>query len=997
VTAPNLEQTGLLKINYLALEDVCEAEDIWEGKHSALVNSTPETRQKIAQVLLDTMRRELAIQVNYLSPDNQDRIRQRSSQRLIEPWAIDENETMESASILYPRSRRKGDDKHSAFLSARSSFGLYLNNPITFPDHKQKLNVVEREQIILQLLEALRIASIVELIVPARDEHEVPGYQIKAASLIWSASDGSVPFHDPLRMPKLSQQGGRTNDFFVNFYKTALPDLYGLQAKEHTAQVPYEDREAREKRFRTGELPILYCSPTMELGIDISQLNVVNMRNVPPTPANYAQRSGRAGRSGQPALVFTYCAKGSPHDQYFFKRKARMVSGAVNPPRLDLANQDLVRAHVHAIWLAETNLKLGISLKDILDLNGDQPSLELMEHVKDALRETNAKQRALIHAEHVIASVKDNLEEADWYSEDWLNKVFAQIPEQFDRACERWRNLYRAAISQRELQDSIIRNASSVPRDRERAKILRREAENQLELLLDTNRIMQSDFYIYRYFASEGFLPGYNFPRLPLSAYIPARKVKTQDGEFLSRPRFLAISEFGPRSIVYHEGSKYSINRVLLQGAREEVSQELATERVKLCPYCGYLHPVQDGDGLDKCERCGNSLGDSLRLLFRMQTVSTKRRERINSDEEERIRFGYEVKTAIRFQQRNEDFLVQRAEIFAGEEILAQLTYGDAATLWRINLGWRRRKSQQQYGFLLDIEKGYWQRNDEDPDDKDDPMGVRTQRVIPYVEDHKNALIFEPTQQLEAAVMASLTAALKKAIQVTYQLEDNELAAEALPDEDDRRAILFYEASEGGAGVLRQLVKDTSAIHIVASAALDICHFDPATGADLQKAPLSDEICEAACYDCLMSYYNQRDHPLLDRQLIRELLITYRGAESRVSPVAIGREPHYQHLLYLCQSELEEKWLESVQARGYRLPSKAQHLIAECNTRPDFIYEQEQVVIYVDGYHHLDSTRQQRDVESTACLEDLGFTVLRFGILNDWENIFSNHSYLFGK
>jgi len=37
--------------------------------------------------------------------------------------------------------------------------------------------------------------------------------------------------------------------------------------------------------------------------VDIAELNVVNMRNVPPTPANYAQRSGRAGRSGQPALV----------------------------------------------------------------------------------------------------------------------------------------------------------------------------------------------------------------------------------------------------------------------------------------------------------------------------------------------------------------------------------------------------------------------------------------------------------------------------------------------------------------------------------------------------------------------------------------------------------------------------------------------------------------------------------------------------------------------
>ena len=65
-------------------------------------------------------------------------------------------------------------------------------------------------------------------------------------------------------------------------------------------------------------LPALFCSPTMELGIDISALNAVYLRNMPPTPANYAQRSGRAGRSGQAALIVTYCSAQGPHDQYYF-------------------------------------------------------------------------------------------------------------------------------------------------------------------------------------------------------------------------------------------------------------------------------------------------------------------------------------------------------------------------------------------------------------------------------------------------------------------------------------------------------------------------------------------------------------------------------------------------------------------------------------------------------------------------------------------------------
>jgi hypothetical protein len=79
ITSPNLEQCGL--------DEVCEAEDVWQNSHPALVTADPGTRSKVASVLLDYMRRELAIKVHYLDSFHQERIKQQSSQKLIDPWA----------------------------------------------------------------------------------------------------------------------------------------------------------------------------------------------------------------------------------------------------------------------------------------------------------------------------------------------------------------------------------------------------------------------------------------------------------------------------------------------------------------------------------------------------------------------------------------------------------------------------------------------------------------------------------------------------------------------------------------------------------------------------------------------------------------------------------------------------------------------------------------------------------------------------------------------
>jgi hypothetical protein len=82
------------------------------------------------------------------------------------------------------------------------------------------------------------------------------------------------------------------------------------------------------------------------------------------------------------------------------------------------------------------------------------------------------------------------------------------------------------------------------------------------------------------------------------------------------------------------------------------------------------------------------------------------------------------------------------------------LTYAPAARLWRINRGWRRRKNKEQLGFYINPITGTWSKQDEpggnEEDGKDEALldKVPNQRIVPFVEDHRNLLILAPVHAL---------------------------------------------------------------------------------------------------------------------------------------------------------------------------------------------------------------------------------------------------------
>lgn len=932
-THPNLHDVGLLNLYFPGLEELSEDDELF-SKSEILTHASPEARATAYKILLEHMVKNLAVGSESLDIDRMNKVAEESRQKLCFPWAIDEEEQKElrksrllTIEFDTKEFRRQRDTERVLKATPRTKLGKLLRS----------------EKIWGRYVSESDYYAILAALIDAATAH-----QILKKSYLGNELSGWRVYPNAIRLLSTDKirSDNSANPFFRQLY-FSIADLldiegdlpFAFESREHTAQVDPKLRTWREDRFRFGNveqdrikgirtemrdnnesdtfLPVLFCSPTMELGVDISSLNAVLLRNAPPTPANYVQRAGRSGRSGQSALVVTYCSARSPHDQFYFNNRVDLVEGVVKPPILDFSNRDLLVSHLHAEWLAKSNVTIEPKIPENLEMENETVTNSFLlknekqiEFVK--LRDSGSALEVMKKIAESAQEFVANLDDTPWLTdvEEFVRSINSQALQELDDAFERWRNLYRSAKRERQ-EATRIGNQNNINQvERKEARRRFNRADKEIELLEQGQSRFTSDFYSYRYLATEGFLPGYNFPRLPLYAFVPA----THYHSVIQRPRFLAISEFGPFSLIYHEGQAFRIVRSKLPASGRSDEGKLITDSLMICAKCGAGHEDREQN---LCNACGENLDKSDRIngVFRIQNVEAIASRRISSNDEERQRQGFDIQTIFQWQTKNNMPLVRRCRV--QDKLgapLVSMTYGGATKLSRVNKGLMRRKNPNVSGFVIDPATGRWK--DEKTKDKGylDLTRPSYQRIVPMVQDQKNSLLFEPTQDFNLSQMATLQHAIVRGICSVFELEERELSGEPLPNRYERNVILIYEASEGGIGVLNHLVSDSSKLREVAQAALRLMHYN--FNSESEELIHSDDHCVAGCYGCLLSYFNQMDHELIDRKDsgLVEYLLRLANADMTKKDI---------------QSN-DDSWIDAIVSWGFPAPTKKVIAGIEC-------------------------------------------------------------------
>lgn len=404
------------------------------------------------------------------------------------------------------------------------------------------------------------------------------------------------------RDPAIAQL--RQESLWTDISDRTVEGGFYYRTAEHSAQQSAKRLDDYVEDFKRGDINVLNCSTTMEMGVDIGGISAVVMNNLPPHPANYLQRAGRAGRRSEArAIAYTLC-KADPHNQRAFANPKWPFVTAIPAPSITLSSARIVQRHVNSLLLA-------LFLRMHSSNDGDRTKLTL--HWFFAPDDSPGQQFMA-----------------------WLTAS----PDEFDRVVKQ---MVRGTCLEGRSLSSITGETRLALRDLEERWLgeyrninhkLQATSDGPYKKALALEKQRHENEYLLRYLASSAFLPGYGFPTdvVSLKTYNVEDFLHQQrksdasredsifdNKEMPSRSLNIAIREYAPGAQVVIDGRVYRSAGVSLQWhADGQVNEAQKFDIAWRCPECGNTGVIENAyannEGLC-CSHCTTFIPPSERRM----------------------------------------------------------------------------------------------------------------------------------------------------------------------------------------------------------------------------------------------------------------------------------------------------------------------------------------------------------------------------------------------
>jgi len=617
--------------------------------------------------------------------------------------------------------------------------------------------------------------------------------------------------------------------FSNNHYRKIYLDKYPVKMKseEHTAQLTTEAAANKQTKFNKGEINVLSCSTTFELGVDVGELEAVFMRNVPPTSANYLQRAGRAGRRTDTTAFSLTFARRNSHDLSYFQDPLELILGRIKPPHFKIKNKKIIERHIFASALSFFWKKNPNYFKTVSDFFFNEGIEKFYSYLKK-------KPEPLIeYLKNVIP--EESQDEIDLEEWNWIDSLIGEDG-----------NMEKAYM---ELKSDVKKL------DEAKEGLIAEERYREADKLKRIISTIKSR-YLINYMSQKNIIPKYGFPVDVIDLQINHHGDEAKNLD-LNRDLKIALSEYAPGSQVIAGGKQWTSKYLKMLPERELVRRKFA-----ICDYCGFYQSEisQPESSIDECKACGEQIGK------RKGEFLTPEYGFI-SDEPERPKMKKPEKTYTTrkyFTGRYEEN-TESKQTFNIEGVKCELISANRGKLAVINhAGFKR--------FSICQRCGHAEINEGDPDSKHrSPWGKYCEGIREIIalghEFHTDILQVllhhRFNNQSEEGYWKSVLYGLIEGASQALGIERRDIDGCLYPYTGDPHnpALVFYDTVPGGAGHVKRITKNDNFLRVL-ERTFDI----------MKKCECGGKEADTSCYGCLRNYENQYCHEELKRSYVLEFL-----------------------------------------------------------------------------------------------------------------------------